>query len=143
MLNLNTIVTTSVNAATGSAIQRMAAIATEKLCQPVCQNQGIQPTARVVYSLVGQHTVGTTTFVDLLTEGIITYVPKGAGGCCVKQKQFVEKTTLVFSNASATHPVPTIALVQGESDGSLAELNCDTAKAYQIATELTVTATWA
>lgn len=143
MLNLNAMNTVAINAATGTAMQHFAAIVKQKLCHPVCQDQEIQPTFFVSYSLENQTTVGTTTFVELVVNGTIDYVPKGACRCNVKAEKFAERTQLIFTNLSATHPTPTISITQGLSDGSLADKKCTTAKSYQIATDVTVTAVWA
>lgn len=143
MLTLNAMNTVAINAATGTAMQHFAAIVQEKLCRPVCQNQELQPMHTIQYSLEDQRTVGTTTFVDLVANGKIEFVPKGGKPCNVHTKRIYDRTTLIFANATATHPVPTISLTQGVSDGYLADVNCNIAKGYQIATDITVTAVYA
>ena len=143
MLCLNAIQTVAVNAVAGTAIQQFSAILKEKLCRPVCKDQEIQPMPMLKYSLEDQRTVGTTTFVDLVVNGKIEYVPKGCKPCQVMTKRIYERTTLAFTNPSATNPSPVISLSQGISDGSLSDTECGIAKGYQVATDLTVTAVYA
>ena len=136
MITLNSISTTAIAAATGAAVQEFAGIVNQRLCKSVCTNQSIQPTANVTYSVDKTYTSGTTTFVR------ITYVPKGRNGCSTLSQSFTEYTTLVFSNSAAT-AAPTISLVQGLSHGYLSDVACLTANRYEVATEVTVTATYA
>lgn len=143
MLSLNAMNAVAINAATGTAAQHFAAIVLEKLCRPVCQTQDLQPMSMVQYSLENKHTVGTTTFVDLVVNGKIEFVPKGGKPCQVIVKRIYERTPLIFANASATNPVPTITLTQGLSDGSLANVKCGVANEYQIATDVLITAVYA
>ena len=132
----------AVSAATGTAVQQFAAIVKEQLCRQVCINQNIQPTATVRYSLENQTTTGTTTCVELVAQGTIQYVPKGGCGCSTVTQQFVERTTLMFANSAAT-AVPTISLTHGVSDGVLADKRCNVGRAYQIITDVTVSAVYA
>lgn len=142
MLSLNAMNVVAISAATGTAVQQFAAIVKEKLCRQVCVNQSIQPTATVRYLLENQITTGTTTCVDLVAQGTIQYVPKGGCGCSTIAQQFVERTTLMFSNPAAT-AAPTISLKQGASDGVLTDKKCNSGKAYQITTDVTVSAVYA
>lgn len=142
MLSLNAMNVVAISAATGTAVQQFAAIVKEKLCRQVCINQSIQPTATVRYSLENQTTTGTTTCVDLVAQGTIQYVPRGGNGCCTETQQFVERTTLMFANPAAT-AAPTISLTQGVSDGVLADKRCNVSRAYQITTDVTVSAVYA
>lgn len=143
MLRLNAMNAVAINAATGTAAQHFAAIVLEKLCRTVCQTQDLQPMQMVKYSLEDQHTEGTTTFVDLVVNGKIEFVPKGGKPCQVIQKRIYERTTLIFANASATNPAPKITLTQGLSAGSLANVKCGISNEYQIATDVLVTAVYA
>jgi|GEM_PF-2242593 len=142
MLNLNAMNVVAVSAATGTAVQQFAAIVKERLCRAVCVNQSIQPTATVRYSLENQTTTGTTTCVELVAQGTIQYVPKGGCGCNTVTQQFVERTMLMFANSAAT-AAPTISLTQGVSDGVLADKRCNVGKAYQITTDVSVSAVYA
>ncbi len=142
MITLNSISTTAIAAATGAAVQEFAGIVNQRLCKSVCTNQSIQPTASVTYSVDKTYTSGTTTFVRIKATGTITYVPKGRNGCSTLSQSFTEYTTLVFTNSAAT-AAPTISLVQGLSHGYLSDVACLTANRYEVATGVTVTATYA
>lgn len=133
MITLNSIIATATN-------QQFAAIVKERLCKPFCVNQAIQPIADVTYRVADQRTDGVTTFVTLEATGTISYVPKGCTACATRTESFIETTTLVFINSAGG--TPTIALTQGLSDGAPADANCNTAKSYQIATNVVVVATY-
>lgn len=133
MITLNPIVVTA-------TAQQFAAIVKERLCKPYCTNQSILPVADVTYRIANQTTNGTTTFVEIEAAGVISYVPKGCSACATHTESFAESTTLIFVNAAGG--TPTIALVQGLSDGTPADVNCNVAKSYQIATNVAVSATY-
>ena len=141
MITLNSIATTAISTATGTASQEFAGVVNEKLCRKVCVNQNIQPSMSITYSVEDTKTVGTTTFVRLKATGVITYVPKGCNGCQTLTQSFTEYTTIIFSNSAAT-TAPTILLNQGTSHGYLTNVCCLTANNYEIATDVTVTATY-
>lgn len=141
-MTLNAIYNDAITTATGNAVQQFAAIIKRKLCKKVCSQQSLQPTFNVTYALTDVSTQGTTTFATITATGSITYVPKGACGCNTITQAFFEQTQVIFTNASATS-APTLSIVQGLSDGQLADFSCLTASAYQIATSVTVTATYA
>lgn len=143
MITTTTSFVTAINAATGTASHRVAAIITEKLCKPVCSHQSIQPTPTVNYSIANIESVdNVTTFVTIEARGTISYVPKNACGCNTITQAFTERFTLMFYNPAATS-APTITMTQGASDGSLTNFNCLTARSYQIATNVDVVATYA
>ena len=141
MITLNSIATTAISTATGTASQEFAGLVNEKLCRKVCVNQSIQPTANVTYTIDSVATIGTTTFVRIKAAGVLTYVPKGCNGCQTLTQSFTEYTTVIFSNSAAT-AAPTILLNQGTSRGYLASICCTTASNYEVATDVTVTATY-
>lgn len=139
MLILNSIATTAISTATGTASQEFAGLVNEKLCRKVCVNQSIQPTANVTYTIDSVTTIDTTTFVRIKATGVLTYVPKGCNGCQTLTQSFTEYTTIIFSNSAAT-AAPTVSLNQGTSRGYLANICCMTASNYEVATDVTVTA---
>ena len=141
MITLNAIATTAISTATGTAIQEFAGLVNEKLCRKVCVNQSFQPTASVTYSIDSVTTIDTTTFVRIKVSGILTYVPKGCNGCQTLTQSFTEYTTVIFSNSAAT-AAPNVSLNQGTSRGYLANVCCMTASNYEVATDVTVTATY-
>ena len=141
MITLNAIATTAISEATGAASQEFAVLVNEKLCRKVCVNQSIQPTANVTYTVDSVTTIDTTTFVRIKASGVLTYVPKGCNGCQALTQSFIEYTTIIFSNSAAT-AAPTISLNQGTSHGYLANICCMTASNYEVATDVTVTATY-
>lgn len=141
MITLNSIATTAISTATGTASQEFAGLVNEKLCRKVCVNQSFQPTASVTYSIDSVTTIDTTTFVRIKVSGILTYVPKGCNGCQTLTQSFTEYTTVIFSNSAAT-AAPTVSLNQGTSRGYLANVYCLAASNYEVATDVTVTATY-
>ena len=141
MITLNSIATTAISEATGTATQEFAGLVNEKLCRKVCVNQSIQPTANVTYSVDSITTIDTTTFVRIKVAGVLTYVPNGCNGCQTLTQSFTEYTTVIFSNSAAT-AAPTISLNQGTSHGYLANICCMAASNYEVATDVTVTATY-
>lgn len=141
MITLNSIATTAISTATGTASQEFAGLVNEKLCRKVCVNQSIQPTANVTYTIDSITTIETTTFVRIKATGVLTYVPKGCNGCQTLTQSFTEYTTIIFSNSAAT-ATPTVSLNQGTSRGYLANICCTTASNYEVATDVTVTATY-
>lgn len=141
MITLNAIATTAISTATGTASQEFAGLVNEKLCRKVCVNQSFQPTASVTYSIDSVTTIDTTTFVRIKVSGILTYVPKGCNGCQTLTQSFTEYTTIIFSNSAAT-AAPSVSLTQGTSRGYLASIYCNTASNYEVATDVTVTATY-
>ena len=141
MIKLNAIATTAISTATGTASQEFAGLVNEKLCRKVCVNQSIQPSASVTYTIDSITTIDTTTFVRIKATGVLTYVPKGCNGCQTLTQSFTEYTTIIFSNSAAT-AAPTILLNQGTSRGYLANICCMTASNYEVATDVTVTATY-
>ena len=141
MMILNSIYDDHVTTATGTSEQEFAAVIKQHLCKKVCSNQSLQPTYNVAYSLEDVTTVGTTTFATLKAVGNITYVPKGACNCNTITQAFVEQTAIIFANPAATK-APVLTLTQGVSDGTLADLKCTVASAYQIATEVYVKAVY-
>ena len=141
MITLNAIATTAISTATGTASQEFAGLVNEKLCRKVCVNQSIQPSASVTYTIDSITTIDTTTFVRIKATGVLTYVPKGCNGCQTLTQSFTEYTTIIFSN-SAAPAAPTILLNQGTSRGYLANICCMTASNYEVATDVTVTATY-
>ncbi len=142
MITLNTTSATAISTATGAASQECAAILNQTLCQSVCSNQSVQPSASVTYSIDNTQTSGTTTFVRIKATGTITYVPKNGSNCRTRTQAFTEYTTVIFSNSAAT-AAPTVTLAQGLSSGYLTNLSCLTAKNYEVATDITITATYA
>ena len=141
MITLNAIATTAISTATGTASQEFASLVNEKLCRKVCVNQSIQPSANVTYTIDSITTIDTTTFVRIKATGVLTYVPKGCNGCQTLTQSFTEYTTIIFSNSAAT-AAPTVSLNQGTSRGYLANIYCMSASNYEIATDVTVTATY-
>lgn len=141
MITLNSIATTAISTATGTASQEFAGLVNEKLCRKVCVNQSIQPSANVTYTIDSVTTIDTTTFVRIKATGVLTYVPKGCNGCQTLTQSFTEYTTIIFSNTAAT-AAPTISLNQGTSRGYLANICCMAASNYEVATDVTVTATY-
>lgn len=141
MITLNAIATTAISEATGTASQEFTGLVNEKLCRKVCVNQSIQPTISVTYTVDSVTTIGTTTFVRIKATGILTYVPSGCNGCQTLTQSFTEYTTIIFSNSAAT-AAPTISLNQGTSRGYLANICCTIANNYEVATDVTVTATY-
>lgn len=139
MLILNSIATTAISTATGTASQEFAGLVNEKLCRKVCVNQSIQPSSNVTYTIDSITTIGTTTFVRIKATGVLTYVPKGCNGCQTLTQSFTEYTTIIFSNSAAT-AAPTVSLNQGTSRGYLTNICCSTASNYEVATDVTVTA---
>ena len=139
MLILNSIATTAISTATGTASQEFASLVNEKLCRKVCVNQSIQPSANVTYTIDSITTIDTTTFVRIKATGVLTYVPKGCNGCQTLTQSFTEYTTIIFSNSAAT-AAPTVSLNQGTSRGYLTNICCSTASNYEVATDVTVTA---
>ena len=139
MLILNSIATTAISTATGTASQEFAGLVNEKLCRKVCVNQSIQPSANVTYTIDSVTTIDTTTFVRIKATGVLTYVPKGCNGCQTLTQSFTEYTTIIFSNSAAT-AAPTVSLNQGTSRGYLANICCMTASNYEVVTDVTVTA---
>ena len=141
MLILNSIATTAISTATGTASQEFAGLVNEKLCRKVCVNQSIQPSANVTYTIDSVTTIDTTTFVRIKATGVLTYVPKGCNGCQTLTQSFTEYTNIIFSNSAAT-AAPTVSLNQGTSRGYLANICCMAASNYEVATDVTVTATY-
>lgn len=141
MLILNSIATTAISTATGTASQEFAGLVNEKLCRKVCVNQSIQPSANVTYTIDSITTIDTTTFVRIKATGVLTYVPKGCNGCQTLTQSFTEYTNIIFSNSAAT-AAPTVSLNQGTSRGYLANICCMAASNYEVATDVTVTATY-
>lgn len=142
MITLNAIFNDNITTATGTATQEFASIIKEKLCKCVCQNQSLQPTFSVAYSLGSAVTKGITTFVPLNAIGTITFVPNGCSGCNTITQSFTESTMLIFSNSAATS-APSLSITQGLSNGMLADLTCTKGKSYEIATDVVVSAVYA
>lgn len=102
--------------------QSYAADLTEKLCQPYCVNDSIQPVVDVNYTIDDTSLVGTTLYVTVKAQGTVSYVPKCGCACNPRSKIFTEYFTIGFTGATAAS---TATIAQAAGIVKPAYVNCN------------------
>lgn len=125
--------------AIGATSQQYVAQVTENLCKGFCLTNPTQPIGNVTYSVGNIDVVDGTAFVTINAIGTITYQPIGCGSCGTRVESFSESFVVAFVGAGT----PTIALTQGSVSQSASNVKCcNRAYAWNIATNLTIDATF-
>lgn len=108
----------------------------QRLCHSCCVTQ--PPVFTPVFSVVGFSPVGTNQYVATIhVEGVISYVPCGAGPCCSKSQVLSQDFTVPFFSVA----VPTsVTIAAGVPVNTIAVAACQTcSRSFVSETPLTLT----
>ena len=111
----------------------------ENLCKAYCDDNGVQPTGIVNFTVAEQSTVNTQTTVTINAAILVAYTPKGS--CRTVTKQWVEQFKVAFIGAAGA--VPTISLTPLVTQVTPENVKCcNRAYGVSLATPLTISATF-
>lgn len=114
---------------------------TKKLRQAYCVNNGVQPTATVVFSVASVTNNNTQNIAFINAAVTLTYTPKN--GCAAKTIQWTEQFTVTFIGAANTAPTSVVATALVPQVFSYNENGCGcSACGALIAVPVTITATF-
>ena len=119
--------------------QEYAVNVSENLCRGFCLTDAVQPQGTITYAVSNINVVDGTAFVTIEGNGSVTYVPIGCNTCGTRVEAFNESFVVAFVGTGT----PTIALTQGSTTQSADGIKCcNKAYAWNITTDLTITATF-